>query len=524
MKSLKRSVRTASRLGVIATVVGIAFAGLAAAAPANAVADIVNLPTAPTHATVNCTPANTATVASTAAFSAAYTNSAISCINLAADIDFEGANTFTGVNTALNRSLSIDGQGHNLTFGIWAATGNRPFFLQNQSTYNTGLTFQLHNMNVTSGWDVYLVSGTDEKATGWDVVFDGVKLDGIPGYGEGSPSGRPVSGYLANVFLEGTGSAVNTFGRTFPRNVIVEPGAKWALAPAQAGKDEPQLDMSFGLGQGPAGSSGQVWVLGDLNVDGGAYSAIFGFGGLYVGSEGALTATTHTAGITFGALTTAAGGAGTGDVWVDNGGSLSVTNDKGMAIYAVLGAPLDMRADPGSSVVITGNSDPGWAPASHLAAITMATAGSSLQFNEPAILDIKNEGNQSSNNWAVAALSGLNSTFTYNLDIYDAQQISTWNHSTPIAANPDASHDDATLLTNADGAALSGSSPSDMVSSWNSDNYRRIFAASTPVNELPLINPLVALITTVGAVAVAGAVALPLLAKRRRASSTAKGL
>ncbi|MFL6024825.1 MAG: pectate lyase-like adhesive domain-containing protein, partial [Marmoricola sp.] len=352
-KTLTRSARVAATVAVVASL------GLLGAAPAHAAADIVGLPAAPTAATVTCTAGNTADVATPAELNAAYANTAIACINLTADIGYTSAAPFTGYLTSLDRSLSINGNGHALTFGAAAAYGNRPFYLGNQAENGAPRTFQLHDIDVNYGWDAYLVSGPSEQANGWDIVLDTVDLGGIPGWGIGSPPGRPVSAYLADVFLEGTGDASDIYGRFFPQNLVIAPGADWTLAPAAAGANEPPIDMSYGLVYGDAGS-GKVWVLGTLDVEGGAYSAILGFGGIYVGSDGALDATSNYAGYSYGALTTAANTAGTGQLWVDNGGELSVTNDGGIAIFAIAGAPLDLRSDPGATVVVTGTSDPAW--------------------------------------------------------------------------------------------------------------------------------------------------------------------
>ncbi|MFL6105750.1 MAG: pectate lyase-like adhesive domain-containing protein [Marmoricola sp.] len=503
----KNPARVAAALAVVAAV------GFAGAAPAQAVADIVNLPAAPSETAVTCTALNTASVGTTAAFNAAYIDPAIKCINLTADITYSSAAPFTGSVTSLDRSLSIDGNGHTLTFGPAAAYGNRPFYLGNQTEGTPQKTFQLHDINVDYGFDAFLVSGPGEQANGWDIVLDTVDLGGIPGYGSGSPAGRPVSAYLANVFLEGTGDASNIYGRIFPQNLVVEPGADWTLAPAAAGSNEPPIDMSYGLAYGD-GDSGNVWVLGTANVEGGAYSAILGFGGIYVGSNGALDATSNYTGYSYGTLTTAATTGGTGQLWVDNGGQLSVTNDGGIAIFAIAGAPLDLRSDPGASVVITGTSDPAWAPGYGIGAITMASSGSSLQFNEPAVLDIKNLGNNNTNNWAISSAYMAPTAFPYAFDIYDAFQVATWDHPTPVAAAPDASYDNATVLSNAAGTAQPGSSPAALVTAWDSTDYRRIFAADTDISNLPLINPVVGLTTLLGFAGVAGIVVV----HRRRVS------
>lgn len=506
--------RSITRLGATAIGVGL-IASVAFASPASAAPGIVDTPAAPVADTVSCNALNTAAVATPEQFSLAYVNPLITCINMTSDITFVAGAPFTGSLTALDRSVEINGGGNTLTFEAAAAWGNRPFYLKNQATDDAGKVIALRNMEVNYGYDAYLVSGEAEQGRGWDIVLDDVTLDGVAGWGVGEPAGRPVSSYLSDVFLEGTGDATNTYGRFFPRNIVIEPGADWDLAPTAAGASEPQLDMSYGLTYGPAGQSGKVWVLGDLDVDGGAFSAIWSFAGVYVGPDGALSAHSDYNGYSYGALTTAGGTAGTGQVWVDDGGTLSVTNENGIAIYAIAGAPLDLRSDPGSSVTITGSSDPSWPASLGIGAITMASGGSSLQFNDPAELDITNLGNTATNNWAISTLLNAGSVFDYSLAIYDAQQVATWLHSTPVGANPNQAWSPATLITDATGLALAGSGPADLLAEWDTTDYRRIWAGDTELFAVPAINPWVLLSTGVVGLGVVTAV----VAVRRRQHS-----
>jgi hypothetical protein len=513
--------RRLGRIAASAAVTAVfALGAVALATPASAAPGIVDLPATPAYTAVDCTPANSASVATPAELNTAYTDPAINCISLTADITFTAGAPFTGVATVLARPMQIDGAGHTLTFGAAGATGNRPFYLANQASPDAGLTLALRNMDVVFGYDAYLVSGQSEQAQGWNIVFDGVTMQGITGYGSGSPNGRPVSAYLADVYLEGSGSAANTYGRFFPRNIIVATGADWTIKAAAAAPNEPQFDMSYGLAFGPAGS-GSVYVGGTLDVEGGAFSAIWSFHGIYVASSGDLTAASNYNGYAYGALTTAGGTAGTGQIWVDDNGGLTVTNPAGIAIYAVAGAPLDLRTDPGARVDITGMSESAWPAGMHLGTITLATGGSSLQFNSPAHLDIKNLGDNVDNNWAITSLYNAGVEYDYTLSIYDTTQVATWLHGTPIASNPDLSWDAVTLLTNADGTALAGSTPPELVAAWNTHDYRRIFLGDVIDAEIPAVAPGVALGAAAVALGGAGVGATALVRRRRATAATA---
>jgi hypothetical protein len=500
-----RPSRAAQRVGATAAAAaGLSLAALALATPANAATSIVDLPAAPTYTAVDCTAANSASVATAAEFNAAYTNTSVNCITLSDDIAYTAAAPFTGANTVLDRPMSIDGGGNTLTFGVNAAGANRPFYLANNATADAGLTFELRNVDVAYAYNAWLVSSVADQGRGWSIVLDDVTLDGIPGVGSGSPNGRPVTAYLADLHLEGAGTAENTYGRFFPGNLIVAEGAAWKVGAAAAAPHEPQFDMSYGLTYGPE-RSGSVHVAGSLDVTGGAYSAIWGFNGIYVGSAGDLTATSDFAG-GYGALTTAAGGRGVGEIWIDDNGSLAVSNPSGVAIYAVAGAPLDLRADNGARVDVTGSS-------TTLGAITLATPGSKLAFNNAAHLDVKNVADSATGNWAIASL-GNNPAYTFDLSIV-GQQVATWNHETAIDANPDFSWDNVSIVTDQTGAALTGTS--DEASDWNLTDYRRIFIGTVDTVDTPVVDPALAL----GALALAGgAGAAGLIVRRRAAAAT----
>jgi hypothetical protein len=518
VKNPVRRGRAAARVGIGAAALGLALAAFAAAGPAAAAGDIVTLPNAPTATAVACTAANTAVVSSVAEYNVAYVNPFVNCIQLANDIEFTSTNIFNPTAAQLNRPLSIDGQGHTLTYDSGSAYGSTGFPLQGQGA-GVRNTLEIKNATVAFPYGGTLIGSWDGTAgSGWDVVLDGVKVTAAPG---GAYNGSPINATNANLFLEGTGTATDTYGSLAVANVISEPGSDWSISPALGAAQTvyPAIDLSTASA---TQQLGRVWALGDLNVNGGAYTAIWEANGIYVGSNGSLTATSVATGSSFGALTTYGGANSTGQIWVDNGGSLDISSEKDVAIFAYAGAPLDIRTDPGATVNISGYTDPSWGP--YYGAVTLANPNSTLQFNDPASLNIQNTApnttawyaDQYPTNLAINTYVGTfgAAAYPYTLDITDTTQLASWNPGTLLTDQPDKTWQDATVSADQTGLADPSASTANVVPNWNTAQDRRIFAASTAVFPTPIINPVVGGLTLVVGAGLAAGVAFPILRRR----------